>query len=162
MARTCEGCGFNWEAGLDEDIRLVALFPDRASELVGGAGDEALRRPSPEIWSPNEYVWHLVDIFRMFAEWLHMTRVLDLPTHAPLDSDQMAAVRGYSDRPVRTGLWALRNAIELFVQEAAKADPARMVTYKGWRDVTAREVIGFATHEVAHHTHDLERQLSPS
>jgi DinB superfamily len=160
MARTCEQCGFDWEAGLDEDIRLVARFPDRASELLEGAGDVAHRRPTAETWSPNEYVWHLVDIFRMFSEWLHMTRVLDVPTLAPFDSDQLATVRGYAERPVQTGLWALRNAVELFVQEAARADPARTVTYKGWRDVTAREVIGFAAHEVAHHTHDLERQVA--
>jgi hypothetical protein len=27
-----------------------------------------LERPAPQVWSPNEYIWHLVDIFRLSAE----------------------------------------------------------------------------------------------
>ena len=160
MANRCDDCGFDWDTPLLEKIQVIGRFPDRAAELLQGAGDAAYRRPEPEIWSPNEYLWHLVDVFRVFPEWLHMTRTLDHPTHNPLEGDQAAQARGYGERPVETALWALRHAIELFVQEAAIADPERQVTYKDWRDdVTAGEVIGFAAHEVVHHTMDVQRGL---
>jgi len=160
MANQCDECGFDWETPLIEEIRVIGRFPDRVSRLAEGAGDKLYERPAPETWSPNEYVWHLVDSFRVFAEWLHMTRTLDHPIHTTFDADQMAELRSYADRPAETGIWALHHAIALFIQEAAIAEPERQVTYKGWReDVTAGEVIGFAAHEVVHHTLDLARAL---
>lgn len=143
-----------------EQIGTIGRFPERAQAVLEGAGEAAYRRPEPKTWSPNEYVWHLVDVFPIFSEWLHMTRTLDHPTHAAADADRLAEVRGYAERPVETALWALRPAAALLVQEAAMAEPDRLVLYKGWRDVTAAEVIGFAAHEAAHHLFDLERALT--
>jgi len=157
---TCDECGFDWETPLLEKIRIIGQFPDRAGAVLEGAGGVEYRRPSPETWSPNEYVWHLVDSFPIFAEWLHMTRTQNHPTHAPADADRLAEVRGYAGRPIETALWALRPAAALLVQEAAIADPERLVMYKDWRDVTAAEVIGFAAHEAAHHLFDLERAVA--
>ena len=159
MANQCDECGFDWTTSALDGIRLIGLFPDRVESIARGAGDRVNQRPDPDVWSPNEYIWHMVDLFHMFGEWLHMTRTLDHPTHAPLDSDALAAVRGYANRPFSTGLWALRDSIASFIQEAAIADLNSLVEYQGWRDVTAAEVIGFAAHEVAHHAFDLERAL---
>jgi hypothetical protein len=157
---TCDECGFDWDAPLLEKIRIIGRCPDRADAIVEGAGDAAYHRPDPETWSPNEYVWHLVDSFPIFSQWLHMTRTQDHPTHAPADQDRLAEVRGYAERPIETALWALRPASALLVQEAAIADPDRLVMYKDWRDVSAAEVIGFAAHEAAHHLFDLERAMA--
>jgi hypothetical protein len=155
----CDECAFDWSTPLLAQIRTIGTLPDRVTAVVSGAGDAAYERPAPETWSPNEYVWHLVDMFNIFAEWLHMTRSLDHPTHASADPDAMAVARAYGEQPIETGLWALRNAAALLVQEAAIADVERIVMYQGWRDVTAAEVIGFAVHEGAHHLFDLERAL---
>lgn len=157
---TCDECGFDWDAPLLDTIRIIGQCPERAEAVMEGASDAVYRRPQPETWSPNEYVWHLVDTLPIFSEWLHMTRTLDHPTHAPVDVDRLAEIRGYAERPIETALWALRPAAALLVQEAAIADPDRLVLYKDWRDVTAAEVIGFAAHEAAHHLFDLERALA--
>jgi hypothetical protein len=155
----CDECAFDWSTPLLEQIRAIGILPDRVTAVVHGAGEAAYERPAPDTWSPNEYVWHLVDMFNIFAEWLHMTRSLDHPTHVSGDPNAMAAARVYREQPVETGLWALRNAAALLIQQAAIADPERIVMYKGWRDVTAAEVIGFVAHEAAHHLFDLERAL---
>lgn len=157
---TCDECGFDWDASLLEMIRIIERFPDRASVLLDGAGDVVYRRPAPETWSPNEYMWHVLDTYHIFAEWLHMTRTEDHPTHASANADQLAEVRGYAERPIETALWALRPAAGLLVEEATIVDPDRLVMYKDWRDVTAAEVIGFAAHEAAHHLIDLERAVT--
>lgn len=157
---SCDECGFDWEAPVLGMIKIIGLCPQRASVILEGTGDAVYQRPSPETWSPNEYVWHLVDIFPIFAEWLHMTRTQDRPIHAAANVDQLAEVRGYAERPIETALWALGLAAAPLVQEAAIADPERLVTYKEWRDVTAAEVIGFAAHEAAHHLCDLENAVT--
>ncbi len=160
MTNRCDECGFEFDSPLLDEIHILARFPDRLRELLEGAGEVVYRRPAPETWSPNEYVWHMVDLSREFAEWLHMTRTRDCPTHAPPNADGVAEVRVYAERPIETGLWALQAGCVLLTQEAAIADPARMCVYKDWREVTAAEVIAFAAHEGAHHLVDLERALA--
>lgn len=158
----CDECGFDWATPLLHQIRIIGQFPDRAHTLLQKRMGDVMHRPETATWSPNEYLWHLVDMFRIFSEWLHMARTQDHPTHAPADADRLAEIRGYAERPVETALWALQPAAALLVQEAIITDPDRLVLYKGWRDVTAAEVIGFAAHEAAHHLFDLERSLTVS
>lgn len=158
-ADRCEECGFVWEAPLLDHIRVVSRFPDRVYELIEGLEGVAYQRPKPDVWSPNEYVWHVADVFSIFSEWLHIIRTHDHPTYATIDGDALANVRGYAERPIDTGAWALWNAVATFVQEAASADPERLVLCKGWREVSAAEVIAFAAHEATHHASDLERML---
>ncbi len=109
MANHCEECGFDWETSLIDEIRVIGQFPDRVRQLVEGAADTLYERPAPEIWSPNEYVWHMVDAFRQFAEWLHMTRTLDHPTHTTFNGDQMAELRSYADRPAEIDLYFIEH-----------------------------------------------------
>src|SRR5690348_15005761 len=118
MTNRCAECGFDWDTPILESLRIIAALPQRAASLLSDSG-RALERPAEGIWSPNEYLWHMADIFRFSAEWLHDVRTLDHPTHYAVDSDALAALRGYQRLPLATGLWSLAQACSLFVSEAA-------------------------------------------
>jgi hypothetical protein len=157
MSERCAECNFDWDTSTLEGLRIVDRLPADARELVERMGEAVYRRPEPEVWSANEYIWHLVDAFRMAAEWLHDIRVREHPTHYAVDNDALAAVRGYERLPVELGLWSLDQSCRLFVHEAAVTDPDRTCYYHDWQDVTAAQVVGFLIHEAVHHLHDLKR-----
>jgi hypothetical protein len=136
---------------------MVDRLPADARALVEQLGEAAYSRPEPAVWSANEYIWHLVDAFRMAAEWLHDIRVRDHPTHYAIDNDALASVRGYERLPVEVGLWSLEQSCRLFIDEAAVTDPDRTCYYHDWQDVTAAQVVGFLVHEAVHHLFDLRR-----
>lgn len=157
MSERCGQCGFDWGTSILEGVRIIDQLPAACRELVERLGDEAYTRPAPQVWSANEYVWHLVDTFRLSAEWLHDIRVRNHPTHYAVDSDTLASVRGYARLPVDLGLWSLERSCRMFVHEAAVTDPDRTCYYHDWQDVTAAQVVGFLMHEAVHHLHDLRR-----
>lgn len=157
MAERCAECDFSWDMSILDELRIIDSLPEQAGDLVEHIGDAVHRRPQPDVWSPNEYIWHLVDNFRTAAEWMHDIRVNDHPTHYALDNDALAAARGYSRLPVDVGLWSLERSCRLFIAEAAITDPERTCYYHDWQDVTAAQVVSFLAHEAVHHLYDLER-----
>ncbi|HZU14735.1 MAG TPA: DinB family protein [Chloroflexota bacterium] len=157
MSERCAECNFDWGTSTLEGLRIIDRLPRKAREVVEEMGSAAYHRSDPAVWSPNEYVWHLADTFRLAAEWLHDMRTREHPTHYAVDNDALAAVRGYDQLPVELGLWSLDQSCDLFISEAGRTDPARTCFYDGWRDVNAGEVVSFLTHEAAHHLKDLER-----
>lgn len=162
MSETCEECGFRWDTPILEELRMIGELPERAQEIADGADEAVYKRSESNMWSPNEYVWHLSDWFHMFTEWMHLIRTQDDGVHIPTNPDAVADARRYGERTVYVAIWSLGNSCRLFVQEAAMTDPERTCMYKDWRPVTAAEVIGFAAHEAVHHLYDLERALPPS
>jgi hypothetical protein len=160
MSEQCAECGFQWDTPILDGLRVIAQLPEAISELVASREDSLYERPAPGVWSPNEYIWHLADIFRTSAEWMHDIRTLDHPTHYAIDTDALAGLRRYNSLPVQTGLWSLEGATCQFVAEAAITDPARTCFYHDWKDVTAAEVVSFLTHEAVHHLFDLRRHIT--
>ena len=160
MTEPCAECGFAWDTPLLESLRLIERLPAEIREMVATRGEALAQRPTPQVWSPHEYIWHLADIFRLSAEWMHDIRTLDHPTHFALDMDALAELRGYSRLPLQTGLWSLEQSCRLFIAEAAVTAPERTCYYHDWQDVTATQVVAFLAHEAVHHLFDLRRILS--
>ncbi len=160
MAEQPDDCGYDSATPPLEGLRIIGLAPAQVKTALAEAGDAALRRPAPTVWSPHEYTWHLVDNIRIAAEWMHDVRVHDHPTHYAIDMDQLLAVRLYSRLSTAAGLWSLEESCRLFTQEAAITDPASSFYYDGWKDCTAAEIIGFMAHEVIHHLQDMRRVTS--
>jgi hypothetical protein len=159
MTDPCAECGFAWDTPVLDGLRAIERLPQDVRTLIATRDNALLERPAPEVWSPHEYIWHLADIFRLSAEWMHDIRTLDHPTHYAVDTDALAALRGYSRLPLETGLWSLEQSCGLFIAEAAVTEPTRPCYYHDWQDVTAAQVVSFLTHEAVHHLFDLRRQL---
>jgi hypothetical protein len=160
MADACAECGFAWDIPVAESLRVIEQLPQAVRDTIATGGHLLFERPSPQVWSPNEYIWHLADIFRLGAEWLHDICVLDHPTHYAVDMDALADVRGYSRLSLQTGLWSLEQLCSLFIAQAAVTPPERTCYYHDWQDVTAAQVVAFLTHEAVHHLFDLRRILA--
>ena len=157
----CTECGFAWDTPILDSFRIIEQLPRDLRGVIEAGGDAVHQRPAPDVWSPNEYLWHLADLFRLSAEWMHDIRALDHPTHYAIDTDALTALRGYNRLPVETGLWSLEQSCRLFIEEAAVTDPARICHYHDWQDVTAGQVVGFLAHEAVHHLFDVQRAIGP-
>jgi DinB superfamily len=157
MSERCAECDFDWGTSTLEGLRIIDQLPTNARELAKNMGEAAYRSTEPKVWSANEYVWHLVDAFRMAAEWVHDIRVREHPTHYAVDSDALASVRQYEHLPIEVGLWSLEQSCGSFIAESAITDLDRTCYYHDWQDVTAAQVVGFLVHEAVHHLHDLRR-----
>jgi hypothetical protein len=159
MSEQCAECGFNWDTPILDGLRVITRLPEAIGECIASRDDVLYERPVRTVWSPNEYIWHLADVFRLSAEWMHDIRTLVHPTHYAIDTDALADLRRYNSLPVRTGLWSLDQSCRLFVAEAAITDPSRTCFYHDWQDVTAAQVVSFLTHEAVHHLFDLQRGI---
>ena len=161
MAEPCAECGFSWDTPIADGLRIVERLPQAIQDAIAGGGQVLFERPSPQVWSPNEYIWHLADIFRLAAEWLHDMGMLDHPTHYAVDMDALADARGYRRLSLQTGIWSLEQSCSMFITQAAVTPAERTCFYHDWQDVTAAQVVAFLTHEAVHHLFDLRRILAP-
>jgi hypothetical protein len=157
MTQPSDDCGFDWSTPPLACLRIIGELPAQARAVLEPAGEAARRRPDPTTWSSHEYLWHLVDAFRISAEWIHDVRVLDQSTHYQPDNDKLADGRHYANLSLETGLWSLEQATRLFIQEAAMTDPTRVCHYADWKDVTAGDIMSFLAHEAVHHLWDIRR-----
>lgn len=160
MTEHCGECGFAWDTPILDGLRMIERLPRDIGEVIATREHALCERPAPMVWSPNEYIWHLVDIFRLSAEWMYDIRTLDHPTHYAIDTDALAELRGYNRLPQPTGLWSLEQSCRLFIAEAAVTEPTRTCYYHDWQDVTAERVVSFLAHEAVHHLFDLRRILA--
>lgn len=160
MTEHCGECGFAWDTPILDGLHMIERLPRDIGEVIATREHALCERLAPTVWSPNEYIWHLVDIFRLSAEWMHDIRTLDHPTHYAIDTDALAELRGYNRLPRPTGLWSLEQSCRLFIAEAAVTEPTRTCYYHDWQDVTAERVVSFLVHEAVHHLFDLRRILA--
>ena len=73
------------------------------------------------------------------------------------DNDKLVEARHYDKLSLETGLWSLEQGCRRFVEEAAITDLERICHYADWKDVTARDIVSFLTHEAVHHLWDIRR-----
>jgi hypothetical protein len=154
----CSECGFDWSIGVPDAIVLVAGSPERVRKLLEGAED-ATKRPSPGVWSPNGYLWHLVDVLRIGAERL-LTASLDPTAGIPCwDENALAEVRRYDSLSPKVGLSVYHSTVTDWVAIAEAAPPASSVAHARFGVVTAEDLVRRNAHEVEHHELDIRRGL---
>jgi hypothetical protein len=149
----CSECRFSWSTPLQDAIDLVAEAP---TSLAGIAdGPDARKRPKPEVWSPAEYLWHLVDVIRIGTErlWIAM---LDPDAGIPCwDADALADVRQYSALSPKVGSRALQEAVQSWRAAAAQIPPDATVEHPEFGTLSAADIIRRNAHEVHHHAWDM-------
>jgi hypothetical protein len=149
----CSECEFSWSMPLDDAIALVAHAPT----TFGNVADrpDAKKRPEPQVWSPAEYLWHMVDVIRIGTErlWIAM---LDPGAGIPCwDADALADVRQYSALSPRVGLRALHEAVQSWSAAAAQISPEATVEHPEFGTLSAADIIRRNAHEVHHHLFDI-------
>lgn len=111
------------------------------------------------MWTPAQYLWHVVDVLRFGVERLW---TLDLDPDAgamPWDENQAMAVRARSPHSVPVGLHALGRLAEEWGEAAWGAPAATTLAHPELGPLTRDDVVHRNAHEVVHHELDVRRGL---
>lgn len=147
----CRECGFDWAIS-------PAAAVDRISELPGQldattrscAGTE---RRSAGGWSIAEYVCHVGDNLRQWAERIQTARLARTVDVDGYDPDELAAARRYATIPLATALWSLSLATRDWTDVLKPALRESIVLEHRARGRQRAEDIARNNYHDAHHHH---------
>lgn len=134
---------------------MVAGSPEVMAQAVGLIDPVA---PVPRgVWSPNEYLWHMVDVLRIGTERL-WTLANDADAGLPAwDENDLARVRHYAALSTKVGLVAYARAVEDWVVAAESAPPEARARHSERGPLGAHDIVRSIAHEAQHHLLDIEQ-----
>lgn len=154
----CAECEFNWHLATADAVSLVTTSPTRIATVFKGS-EEATRRPSPEVWSPSAYLWHLIDVLRIGSDRL-LTASIDPAAGIPCwDENALAEVRQYDRLSPQVAVVAYEAAALAWVAVANRVPVDASVEHPVFGTLTAEDIIRRNAHEVQHHELDIRRGL---
>jgi hypothetical protein len=160
-AERCVECGFSWSIAPADAVGLVDSSPQRVNSTLEGA-DRAKERPTAGVWSPSEYLWHLVDVLMIGRERL-LTISTDPAAGIPCwDENALAEVRHYDALSPLVGLIAYESAAYEWVALARNVPVEDSVEHPQLGTLTAGDIMRRNAHEVQHHELDIRRGLIAS
>lgn len=151
--RVCPDCGFDWSIDAADALRVIASSPDRFEATL--AGKDGMERQSDGSWNATAYLWHLTDLIRSWTErWV---QIGEAPGSRLVgwDPDELAEVRGYRSLPTSAGLWALRSAVETFVDVTDTLAPDTPFEHGDWGPGDVADGLRWLGHEFHHHQRDV-------
>lgn len=155
----CRECGWSWATVPDDAVGYVRELPTLLDELLlGRTGGE--RRPDVA-WSAGEYVCHVGDNLRLWAERVAGRLAGDEGVVGGYDPDQLARARRYDAIHLPAALWSVRRAAADWVDVLAPALERGLVLTHATRGAqTAADVALNNAHDAHHHVWDISRCLT--
>ena len=155
----CASCGFIWPESLAECLRVVRSAPGHYSALIGGR-DPTERHPAL-VWTAGEYVCHVTDNLRIWAERLAGAAFGGSAVIATYDSEGLAAARRYAQVAVTGALWSLAQAATEWTAAVELADAHGVILVHPERGaLSVFDVASGNAHDAHHHGWDIERSFS--
>ncbi|MDQ3957924.1 MAG: DinB family protein [Actinomycetota bacterium] len=155
----CAECDFSWKIAVEDAVALVEGSPKRIASMLDGQR-QATQRPAPGVWSPSEYLWHLVDVLRIGHERL-LTIATDPAAGIPCwDEKALAEVRRYDALSPLVGVVAYESAAAEWVALARTVPAEASVEHPEFGSLTAGDIVRRNAHEVQHHELDVSRGLA--
>lgn len=150
----CRECGFGWSVDPAEAVAGVRAFAARARvEAASCTGEERL-----DGWSVAEYVAHVGDNLRQWAERVQSARLAGRTAVAGYDPDALAQARDYSAIPLQVALWSAEQAAERWAEVLTAALDEQVVLEHATRGPQrAEDVARNNAHDAHHHLHDIRR-----
>jgi hypothetical protein len=153
----CRECGYQWDLAPEHALAVIAGSPRRFAALLGD-GDGTGRNPDL-VWDAREYVAHVADNLRIWAERLSaLTPGVTLPI-APYDQDVLAAARGYRQLPAASVLWSVGQSAEAFVDLWGTVPSDARLDHPESGTMDRDQVLVQVAHDTAHHLFDVERSV---
>lgn len=157
LDKPCAECGF--DRGAQSLADVPRLLHDSAMALSDVLRRPDVReRPSPYVWSPLEYVCHVHDAHRVFAERVQLMLTEDAPQFANWDQDQAAIESQYAEQePAEVAvdlIEAAGHVAGLYATVTAKTAGRRGVRSNG-SEFTLETLGLYHLHDVLHHVHDV-------
>ena len=154
----CGACGFDWTMPAESGIAAVAGCAEAyAAALAGG---DPRPRPAPDVWSPAEYTWHLVDVLAIGTERLVTLRVDPAAGIAVFDEGELARARHYDALSPAVAPLVLARVAGGWVEAARRAPAGARAAHPEWGTASRLEVLRRNAHEVHHHLGDVEAGLA--
>ncbi len=154
----CRDCGFSWAVPLDEARTVVAGLPGAYGALVSGAsGNE--RHPDLG-WSVSEYVCHVGDNLRIWAERLVGTIMGASPEVGRYDENELADARNYEMIPLESARWSLSRSVADWQEVVGRSRRVGIVVVHPERgELSLADVVTSNAHDGFHHQWDIRRTL---
>jgi hypothetical protein len=154
----CRQCGYDWSISLASGVSLVSTLPNAYGGLLKGrSGHE--QHPGLS-WSVTEYVAHVADNLRIWAERL-MGVVEGAPNLVgPYDQNALADARNYREIPLQASVWSLMRSVDDWreaVEESAASGVVLVHRERG--ELTLLDVVLSNAHDAIHHQWDIELTL---
>ncbi|WP_110241460.1 hypothetical protein [Nocardioides gilvus] len=132
----------------------VRELDERLGEAVRSlTGSERL-----EGWSVSEYVSHVGDNLRQWAELMQGARLAQRTRVVGYDPDALAVSRGYAFIPLAVALWSARDAAERWCAVLTAAIDEGVELQHATRGVQrAADVARNNCHDAYHHVWDIQR-----
>ncbi len=155
----CRECGFDWSISVHSALALADAIPARcAATLDGHSGAER----APDLgWCAAEYLCHIVDNFRIWAERLAAAGLGAQVVLVPYDADALADARVYRNVPLEGSLWSLRSAERDWRDAVRLAESSGAVLVHPERgEQSVEEVVRGNVHDAVHHHWDIARSIA--
>jgi hypothetical protein len=154
----CRSCGYDWSTPVPAAVSSVAAVPAEYGALLSGATGRERHRDLG--WSVSDYVCHVADNLRIWAE-----RLMGVVDGAPplvggYDEEGLAEARNYRDIPVQAARWSLQRSVDDWLDAVATAPGSGVVLVHPERgELTLADVVASNAHDARHHRWDIERTL---
>jgi hypothetical protein len=154
----CRECGFVWSASLADSRAVIDGLPDSFRMLVAGAsGNE--RHPDLG-WSVSEYVCHVGDNLRIWAERLMGAVDGAADVVGGYNEHELADARNYETIPLAAALWSLGRAVGDWQEAVGRSRVVGTILVHPERGAqTLDDVARSNAHDALHHQWDIERTL---
>jgi hypothetical protein len=154
----CRECGHGWSHDPQDLIATVRASPHEMHRAL--AGSDGTQRSSDLAWDAREYVCHVGDNLRIWAE--RLIAAVEVPALAigAYDADLLATARNYGAIPLQGALWTLQLAVEAWLAAMELAHAANVVLLhpdRGRLDVA--DIMSTNAHDAFHHLYDIRRSL---
>lgn len=157
----CRACGFDWSLTAEEAVRWVSGWALRLAEATSDAHG-AERRASGG-WSITEYVSHVGDNLRQWAERLQSALLAQQIEVAGYDPDALAAARGYAALPLAVAAWSSELAATAWVDVMDRAlDEEIELRHATRGPQRAADIARNNCHDAYHHLWDIREILASS
>lgn len=152
----CRECGYEWTLSTANAVSLVSNLPDSYRELLDGkSGNE---QHSQRSWSVTEYVTHVADNLRIWAE--RLMGVVGGAPHlvASYDENVLARARNYREISIQAAMWSLTRSVEDWLAAIKASATSGVVLLHPQRgEMTLSDVAHANAHDAIHHQWDIER-----
>jgi hypothetical protein len=155
----CRACGFAWSLTPNEAVHWVSGWGPRLAVTIADAGGS--ERRSSGGWSITEYVCHVGDNLRQWAERLQGALLAQQNEVAGYDPDALAAARGYASLPLAVAAWSSELAAASWVEVVDRALSDEAELQHATRGVQrAADVARNNCHDAYHHLWDIRMILA--
>jgi hypothetical protein len=161
MEETCSECTFDESLAKPKDVALALppLTTAIGNDIRALSTELGRRRPSPEVWSPVEYLGHLRESMA-FHRWLIESALSeDNPLIPMVDPDESVTNAGYADADIEALFGQFERRVDRLCQLLAELDDGAVNRTLALDDrhITVGLVAHSAWHECHHHRLDIRR-----